>query len=146
MNINIIKVHPDAKTPTYAHDADGCFDLYAVENAEINSKLLIPSNAVIRTGLAFEVPEGYVMLVFSRSGMGIKQNLRLSNCVGVIDSGYHNEVLISLQNDHNGTRTIKAGDRIAQAMVIPRPKVDFTEIDDFVTNKRESGGFGGSGR
>ena len=51
MNINIIKTHPDAKTPTYAHDADACFDVYAVENAEINSKLMVPSNAVIRARL-----------------------------------------------------------------------------------------------
>jgi dUTP pyrophosphatase len=146
MNLNVMKLHPGATIPAYAHDADGCFDLYAVEDAAINSKMLIPSHAVIRTGLAFEVPEGFVMLLFSRSGMGVKQQLRLSNCVGVIDSGYHNEVLVSLQNDSNGNRSVKAGDRIAQAMIIPRPKVQFHEVESFDSNKRKSEGFGGSGQ
>lgn len=83
MEVKIKKLHPDAIIPTYGTDGAGAFDLYALEGGDWIEN---GDAYTFRTGLSFEIPEGYVMLAFSRSGMGFNYNIRLSNGVGVIDS------------------------------------------------------------
>lgn len=100
----------------------------------------------LRTGLAFEVPPGYVMLVYSRSGHGFKHDTRLANCVGVIDSDYRGELFVKLTRDYPfGSLCIMPGDRIAQAMVIPVPAVQLVEVDELSDTARGTGGLGSTG-
>jgi dUTP pyrophosphatase len=144
MKIKIKKVNEDAKIPTYATDGSGCFDLYSVGYSVVEEGFPV----VFSTGLAFEIPEGYVMLVFSRSGHAFKHEIRLANCVGVIDSDYRGEVKVKLTQDHafhNNWMDIKKGDRIAQAMVLPVNKVCFEEADELSNTARGEGGFGHTG-
>lgn len=138
--MRIKKLHPDAIVPTYGTPGAACFDLYSVKDAYEPFTMLAP------TGLAFEVPEDHVMLVFSRSGMGIKQGIRLQNCVGVIDSDYRGEVMVALQSDRGHDISVNKGDRIAQAMVIPVQQMTFEVVDELSSTERGEGGFGSSGR
>ena len=142
LQLNVKRLRPDAQLPVYAHEHDACFDLHTVDSGYLPPK----QSGVFGTGLAFDIPPGYCMLVFSRSGMGFNQGVRLVNCVGVIDPGYHNEVMVGLFNDSGTTRVIDVGNRIAQAMLIPRPKVAVREVQQFDGERRASAGFGESGR
>ena len=153
MNLHLCKLHPNAKIPTYATDGAACFDLYAatVDGMErLGSVLSHGSPVVCGTGLAFEVPEGYALMIYSRSGHGFKTNTRLANCVGVIDCGYTGEVLVKLTMDDQFLENeldlyIKPGDRIAQACIIPVPMVAFEEVDELPTTERGAAGFGSTG-
>lgn len=144
MQVKTKRLTPDAKLPTYATDGSGCFDIYTTSEGDVNHSL------TLSTGLSFEIPVGYVMLVFSRSGHGFNSNMRLANCVGVIDSDYRGELKVKLTNDGNNAYhttwpTIKKGDRVAQAMVIPFEQVQFLEVDALSTTIRGDGGFGSTG-
>ena len=90
------------------------------------------------------------MLVFSRSGHGFKHNTRLSNCVGIIDSDYVGEVMVKLTCDYLAENAppfvVKAGDRVAQAMLIPVMQWEIEEVDELKTTKRGTGGFGSTGK
>ena len=142
MNVNIKKLTPDAKIPTYGTTfAAGC-DLYSAVDAEV-----APGETVkIGTGVAIETPDGYFGAIFARSGLATKQGLRPANCVGVIDSDYRGEVIVAIHNDSSEMRTIKKGDRIAQYAFIPYLKVQFSEVDELSTTERSSGGFGSTGK
>lgn len=144
MKLKIKKLHPDAITPKYATDGSGCFDFYALV---IDGKFIHPqSGRTIRTGLAFEIPEGHVMLIFSRSGHGFKNDVRLANCVGVIDSDYRYEVMVRLTCDNeNDGYEVKPYERIAQGMIVPIPKIEFEEVDSLSETERV-GGFGSTGK
>jgi len=145
MKVKIKKALHDAKMPTYATDGSGCFDLYA---AGISYKSTVAKNGlVIDTGLQFEIPEGYVMLVFSRSGQAFKHGVRLSNCVGVIDSDFRGNVKVKLHLDASFMPflNVENGDRVAQAMIVPAPKVEFEFSDVLSDTNRGAGGFGSTG-
>ena len=147
MQLNIKKLHPDAKTPTYATEGSACFDLYAVE-VEPDTRLINGKPQSFRTGLSFEIPAGYVMLVFSRSGHGFNYSTRLSNCVGIIDSDYRGEVMVRLIRDTDSLTSpnfFSTGDRIAQAMLVPVEQVVFFETEELTETERGSEGFGSSG-
>lgn len=150
MKLKIKKLHPDAITPKYATPGSACFDLHAIMNPPESACIMVNPGtpAVFATGLAFEVPAGSVMLVFSRSGHGFKNDIRLANCVGVIDSDYRGEVRVKLTNDNTDGQSLVAthGDRIAQAMVIPVEQVEFEEVDELDATERGAGGFGSSGK
>ena len=153
MKLKIQLQHPNAKVPTYAHVNDACFDLTAatVNNKTIIGQLLSHGSPVVcGTGLAFEVPEGWAMLIFSRSGHGFKSNARLANCVGVIDSGYTGEVMVKLTMDDEfcdpeKQLLIKPGDRIAQAMLVQVPRVEFEVVEQLSLTERGDGGLGSTG-
>ena len=152
MKIKIQKLNENAVTPTYAHSGDACFDLYAAtvgNYATIGLPIYRGTPVVCGTGLAFEVPEGHAMLVFSRSGHGFKNDIRLANCVGVIDAGYAGEVMVKLtcddENEDAPTYLVKPGDRIAQAMIIPVPVVEFETVEQLALTERGAGGFGSTG-
>ncbi len=141
MQIRIKKLDKRATIPQYATEGAACFDLAVLEDYRDKDGLLVTT---LRTGLAFEIPQDHVMLIFSRSGHGFKNDVRLANCVGVIDSDYRGEVKVKLRCDDVNAEDliIRAGDRIAQAMVIPVSMVSFVEVDELTETKRGSNGFG----
>jgi dUTP pyrophosphatase len=135
------RISAESFAPRYATDGSACFDLMAHEKATIEAGCALNFG----TGLAFEVPPTHVMLVFSRSGMGVKQRMRLSNCVGVIDSDYRGEVSVSLHNDGALAYCVEPGDRIAQAMLVPIPYAVLVEADELSETARGTGGLGSTG-
>jgi dUTP pyrophosphatase len=155
MNLNIKKLHQSAIVPAYASEGAACFDLHAIVDIEddeseearrINTIRLLPDYEYhFRTGLAFEVPPGWVLKIYSRSGHGFKNSTRLLNCVGVIDSDYRGEVLVGLRNDGGNELPVRHGDRIAQAMLERVERVTFTVVDQLSDTARGAGGFGSTG-
>jgi dUTP pyrophosphatase len=146
MKLKIKKLHPDAVVPVYATEGAACFDLHAI-CAGPNTPIHQGQGVNMRTGLAFEIPPGHVMLVFSRSGHAFKHDTRLANCVGVIDSDYRGELTVRLTSDGSITDVLRInpGDRIAQARVVPFPRVEFELAQDLGVTERGLGGFGSTG-
>lgn len=148
--MNELKVHlcrTTAKMPTYATQGSACFDLYAAIDEPYY--LWVDEPVTIPTGLKFDIQEGYVLMIYSRSGHGFKNDIRLSNCVGVIDSDYVDEVMVKLCRDVMGVAgfTVNPGDRIAQGMIIPVERTHFVEINEPPQHKGErKGGFGSTGK
>lgn len=139
MKVKVRRLHKDAVLPTYATDGSGAFDLTSVTK----------EGQVYGTGLAFEIPKGHAMFVYSRSGHGFKDDLRLANCVGVIDSDYRGEVKVKLAfdgADYQRPYWPSAGERIAQAVIMKVPTVEFEEVEELTDTKRGEGGFGSSGK
>lgn len=137
LNIKIKKLHKDAVIPTKAHTTDAGCDLYAT-SCHYDNGLIIYG-----TGIAVEIPEGYVGLVFPRSSIA-NTHLTLSNSVGVIDSGYRGEVMAKFRK--GGTRGYNVGDRIAQLIILPYPEVVFEEAEELSESDRGTGGYGSSGK
>lgn len=142
MNLKICKLHPDAIVPQYATEGAACFDIHAIEPGTVTHF----GATTFRTGLAFEVPEGYALMIYSRSGQGFKNGHRLANCVGVLDSDYRGELMVRLHNDKPIGYEYDAGDRIAQAMLIQVPKVEFEVVEQLSLTDRGEGGFGHTGK
>lgn len=147
MKVNIKKLHPDAKIPKYAKSGDAGLDLTAVSYEFDNHGCY-----VYGTGLSFEIPEGYVMLLFPRSSIS-KTDLMLCNAVGVVDSGYRGEVTFKFAEVGRGNECwnpheeYKVGDRIGQAIILPYPQIEFQEVyNELSTTERGSGGYGSTGR
>jgi dUTP pyrophosphatase len=142
--VKIKLLAPNAQVPQYATGGAACFDLHAYLDEPV---VIRGGEAVnISTKLAFEVPDGYVMLVFSRSGHGFKNDLRLSNCVGVIDSDYRGEVMVKLRNDGEESFTVHDFDRIAQCLVIPYPRLKIVKVSKLSDTERGQNGFGSTGK
>jgi dUTP pyrophosphatase len=146
MQVKVKRLTPTAALPEYANPGDACFDIRCT--SDTTSQVLLDDVPVtFDTGLAFEIPEGWAMLVYSRSGTGFKHATRLSNCVGVIDSGYRGELKVQLICDTSRAAplTVNPGDRIAQGMLIPITPVTFEEVVDLSDTVRGAGGFGSTG-
>lgn len=144
MKVKVLLKNQNAMLPFYGTAGAGCFDL-SVPNHQPPVQILPQQWATFDTGLVFEVPEGNVMLVGSRSGMGFKNQVRLSNCLGFIDSDYRGTVGVQLFNDGKAAVTINAGDRIAQAMIVEVPRIEFEVVDALTETERGAGGFGSTG-
>lgn len=144
MDIKIKKFNDKAILPTKAHKTDAGFDLYACLDED--EKIYTRETKLIPTGIAFEIPEGFFGGIYPRSGLATKQGLRLANCVGVIDSGYINQVFVPLYNDSFEFRTVKNGDRIAQIIFQPYLEVRLNEVNELEDTDRGLNGFGSSGR
>ena len=143
MTLKFKKLNELAKTPTYASDFSAGADLYAATAEEITVE---PGKTVfVNTGLAVEIPEGYMGLIFARSGLASKRGLAPANKVGVIDADYRGEVLVALHNHSNTTQTLQTGERIAQLVVTPFLKCEFEEADELSDTVRGAGGFGSTG-
>lgn len=143
LQLHVKRLHPEAKLPVYATDGSGCFDICGLYEVLLTQGT---NTVVMDTGLAFQIPEGHVMLVFSRSGDGFKRGLRLANCVGVVDADYRGPLKIALHLDNRQWPAhIRAGDRIAQAMIVPIPRVEMVEAEDLSETARGEGGFGSTG-
>lgn len=149
MNVKVQLLTKTAKMPTKAHNTDACFDLYADEKRDRTEPVYIiepGKSVVIPTGIATEIPVGYFAPVYVRSGLGIKKHLRLSNSVGVIDSDYRGEWMVSLHNDGTESQTIHPGDRIAQFTLQEVFPVELTHVKELNDSERGTGGFGSSGK
>lgn len=142
MKVKIKKLHPNAVVPQYATAGAACFDLVCV-----NDVMITPGreHVALKTGLAFEIPEGYVMMVYSRSGHGFKNGIRLANGTGVIDSDYRGEVMVKMHNDGSSALLVTAGERIAQAMIVPVPQVELELVEELSDTARGSSGMGSTG-
>lgn len=150
MNINICKLHPNAIVPTYATEGAACFDLHAaaVNDAEIIGDVVYRGHPVIvDTGLAFDVPPGWMLKIHPRSGLKFKHGVEAFS--GVIDSDFRGSVRILLESDDDHEDTpplrINPGDRVAQASLVPSPRVTFTVVEQLSLTERGAGGFGSTG-
>lgn len=144
IELKVKKLHPDAIIPTYATGGSACFDLYAAEHSYVDD--ISHPNVKVGTGLAFEIPTGYQMLIFPRSGIAFKNNVTLTNAVGVVDADFVGEVCILLSAHSEGLLSIKKGDRIAQAQLMPVHRVTFEEVTELSETERGTGGFGSTGK
>jgi dUTP pyrophosphatase len=152
LKLKIKRLHQQAIMPVYSTDGAACFDLHActVDGYTQTGSLVTEGTPVlVGTGLAFEVPQGHALMIYSRSGHGFIHNVRLANCVGVIDSDYRGEVAVKLTCDWDDEKSmpikIMPGMRIAQAMIVPVPKVEFVEVEELGQTERGAGGFGSTG-
>ena len=139
------KIGRELPLPTFATDGAAAMDLCAC----IDAPVTIPAGArtVIPSGIAIALPSpDYVALLFSRSGMGIKSGISLSNSVGVIDSDYRGEIGVGLHNTSDADYTVHPGDRIAQLMITPVIRPTVTLVDELPSSERGAGGFGSTGR
>ncbi len=142
--VKILKLKKDAKIPTRGSSQAAGYDLYALLDTESIS--IMPHETVkIGTGIALELPELTFLGIFARSGIATKEGLRPANCVGVVDSDYRGEIIVSIHNDSNEIRKITNYERIAQAVVLPYISVDFEIADSLNTTKRGDNGFGSTG-
>lgn len=145
MKIKVKKLSEKAVLPAYAHNTDAGLDLVAI------SKTLDEyGNFVYGTGLAFDIPRGYVGLIFPRSSIS-NYDLTLTNSVGVIDSGYRGEVTFKLKPYQNlssrlGHFNYPIGERIGQLIIIPYPDILLEEVDTLSPSERGTGGYGSTGK
>ena len=142
MKIKIKKLHPNAVIPSYAKAGDAGMDLVA-------TSIISETDTQITYGLgiALEIREGFVGLVFSRSSIR-KTRLQLSNSVGVIDSGYRGELQATFNKINNNSvseNDYKVGDRICQIVIIAHPPIQLIEVDELPDSERGEGGFGSTG-
>lgn len=160
LKVKIKKVHPNAVIPKYAKEGDAGLDLTATSMSYDEY-----GNICYGTGLAFEIPKGYVGLIFPRSSI-CKEQMLLSNSVGVIDSGYRGEVSFKFKpsmalDENQCVKTDKdrlwsvairqnniygVGDRIGQMIIMPYPKIEFEEVEELSETERGEGGYGSSGK
>ena len=141
MKVKIKKTDENGKIPTYATDGSGAFDFYSAEDV-IVSEIEVRA---INLGVAMEIPQGHVMLLFPRSSIGKNTWLRMANSVGVIDSDYRGTIHALYENNDMCSTFIKKGDRIAQGIILPIPKIDFEEVTLLSGTKRGHGRFGSTG-
>lgn len=132
-----------AKVPTYAHDTDAAADLYAQYDQNIPAHTY---GNMVKTGVKIQLPEGWLAMILPRSSMGTKTPLRLSNSVGLIDSGYRGELGIIYDNTSDNDYEIKAGDRVAQLLVMPSYRFQAKVVDSLEDSDRGETGFGDSGK
>ncbi len=135
---------PRAKLPAYGSaDAAGA-DLYALTDGPVT---VAPGESVkLRTGLAVAIPQGYVGLVFARSGLACKGGLAPANKVGVIDADYRGELMVFLHNHGSESQVVEDGDRIAQLAIVPYLTAQFAPTEELDGTERGQGGFGSTGR
>lgn len=143
MKVNIKKLNPNATIPTYGTEYSAGCDLYAC----ITEDLTIAPHTTVKvpTGLAIELPEGMVGLIYARSGLATKRHLAPANKVGVIDADYRGELIVALHNHSENNQTISVNERIAQLVIAPVYQAEFNEVDELSETVRGAGGFGHTG-
>lgn len=152
MEVKIKRLSTDSVIPRYANDGDAGLDLVAV------SKHFDENGCVVYgTGLAFEIPKGYVGLIFPRSSVS-KCAISMANCVGVVDSGFRGEVTVKFrpidsfeygltkESRKNFKFWYEVGERVAQLIIIPYPSIEFVEVEELSETERGTGGYGSSGK
>ena len=143
--VGVKRLTDTAILPAFATAGAACFDLHADLRADGYNQVYFRESEVIRTGLAFDIPEGYALMIYSRSGHAFKNDVRLANCVGVVDSDFTGEVKIKLTIDNEEGFIVEHGSRVAQAMLIKLPSVQLVEVDELKTTERGANGFGSTG-
>jgi len=137
--IKIKLIDERAKTPKKTNTNDAGFDLFSIEKVSIGSG----KRAIVKTGITMTIPDGYVGLIWPRSGLAVKNGI--DTLAGVIDSGYRGEICVVLQNHGDSTYELNPGDRIAQMIFQTIGCVYFNEVDSLEDSDRGEGGFGSSG-
>lgn len=144
MHVKVKKLTETAKLPTRGSVFSAGFDLYADNNVDIT--IHPHETRKIETGLALEIPDGYYGAIFARSGLATKEGLRPANCVGICDSDYRGEYIVTIHNDSNEDRIIEPKERIAQLIIMQYPHITFEEVDELSDTSRGEGGFGSTGK
>ena len=144
MQVKVKKLNEKASLPVYSSKSAAGADLCAL----LDEPIVIASGETvfIKTGIALEIPEGYVGLIYARSGLACKRSVAPANKVGVIDSDYRGEIMVALFNHGKDAQTIEPGERVAQLVITPYLTAEFSEAEDISETKRASGGFGSTGR
>ncbi len=140
MEMNV-KLTDGAQLPRYAKPGDAGLDL------TVRKDVAIPpfDTVLVGTGVSVEIQDGYVGLVFPRSGMATKRGITLANCVGVIDSGYRGEIKVPLHNMTDYPKVVNEGERVCQLVVMPFATCECIEVDELSDTERGDGGFGSTG-
>lgn len=131
-----------ATLPKFATAGAACFDISCLDDFAVAPQ----QQVAVRTGLQVEVPEGYGLDIFSRSGHGFKLGVRLANCTGIIDSDYRGEILLAVRNDGETGVIFGAGDRVAQGRLIKLVDTEIVQVDEMSETARGAGGFGSTGK
>ncbi|HKL24284.1 MAG TPA: dUTP diphosphatase [Candidatus Nanoarchaeia archaeon] len=149
VKLKVRKLVPEAKLPFYKNKGDACMDVYATNKKETEKYV------EYTTGLAFELPENYVLLVFPRSSI-TNRDLIMKNSVGILDSGFRGELKLRFakqkpeENKKNGKEnkedTYEVGERIGQIMLLPLPEAEIQEVEKLSESTRGEGGFGSTGK
>lgn len=142
--IKVKKLKEQAVIPTYGSAEAAGADLYACLREPVT--IMPGQTAFIPTGLAMELPVGYVGLIYARSGLACKKGLAPANKVGVIDSDYRGEFIVALHNHGSEPQTVASGERIAQLVISPVFTPGFTETEELSNTERAAGGFGSTGK
>lgn len=141
ISVKVKCLTPTATVPIKAHSTDAAFDIRADEITTVHPH----QTTIIHTGLATEIPEGYWLAIFARSGLACKHGIRLANSVAVIDASYRDEIMIALRNDSDYEFYVNPGDRIAQAMVLPVLETELCQVDELDMGNDRGGGLGSTG-
>ena len=142
LEILVTKLDKDAVIPTYAKPGDAGADLYS-----ISELVLSPGErALVKTGIAIALPNGYVGLVHPRSGLGLKNGISVVNTPGTIDSGYRGEIgVVLINHDLHESFQVKKGDRIAQLVIQKVENANFKIVSQLPESERSAGGYGSTG-
>ena len=143
IQLKIKKLLLEAKLPAYGSANAAGADLYALSEHAI--RIGANETAIVHTGLAAEIPEGYVGLIFARSGLATKKGLAPANKVGVIDSDYRGEIRVALHNHSKYMQSIEPYERVAQLVIMPYVYAELIETDELSDTERGEGGFGSTG-
>lgn len=139
LKVRFKKLYKDAVVPSYAKEGDAGLDLTAID-------MTFEENFIeYDTGIAVEIPEGYVGLVFPRSSVSKKENFYLKNSVGVIDSGYRGEIKLRFNNGSFDANFYQPGEKIGQLIIMPYPTIQLEEVEELSSTDRGDGGFGSTG-
>jgi dUTP pyrophosphatase len=143
VKINVkVRKKANVDMPKQAHEGDAGTDIVIAESVTLPPW----GRATVPTGLSMEIPNGFVGLMFPRSGLATKLGVSLSNCVGVIDSGYRGEIGVPLINNNGREVTLKAGERVAQMVFVRYAEPRYVEVEGLADSKRGEDGFGSTGR
>jgi dUTP pyrophosphatase len=141
-DLQVARLRDDAVLPTLAYEGDAGLDLAACERVELEAG----ERAIVGTGVAVAIPEGYAGLVLPRSGLAARHGLTIVNTPGLVDSGYRGEVKVILLNTDARERfVVEPGMRIAQLLLVEAPAVRLVEVDELPASERGAAGFGSSG-
>lgn len=142
VHVSIKILSRDAQIPHMAYNGDAGVDLRSVERIVLEPQ----ERAMVATGLAIALPEGYAGFVLPRSGLAAKHGISIVNAPGLIDSNYRGDLKVILLNtDPDKSFTIEIGDRIAQLIVMPVPTINFEQVEELTESQRGESGFGSSG-
>ena len=141
-SMKVKKLSENATVPTYGSAAAAGADLYSCEAVTVRSG----ETVLVHTGIAMAIPDGYVGLIYARSGLATKRGLAPANKVGVIDNDYRGEIMVALHNHGSTEQTIELGERIAQIVFTPYSVACFDIVDKLDETARADGGFGSTGR
>ena len=144
INVKIKKLDEKAIIPTYGSEFSAGADLYYAGSEPLTIEA--GKTVLVHTGIAMEIPEGLVGLIFARSGLATKRSLAPANKVGVIDSDYRGEIMVALHNHSKDVVTVENSERIAQLVITPYIVAVFNEVLELEDTKRGDGGFGSTGR